>query len=134
MSTEPEERLRTRPEDRFAGESHVYDLDAALRDLRAEAHPAKNGRRQVTLFHRPPVTHALFSFEPGGFLADHSTGGLVTIHCLEGSLEVQADGETFPLEARGVVVLSPRVVHSVRATGQTGGAMLLTVCLEKGEG
>lgn len=131
--TDEKARLRPRPEGRFAGESHVFDLGLAVRQLRAEAQPAQHGHRQITIFHRAPVTQALFAFEPGGELADHAAGGLVTIHALEGRLTVKAAEETYQLETGMMAVLSPHVRHSVRA-GEAGAAMLLTVCLEKKQG
>jgi quercetin dioxygenase-like cupin family protein len=125
---EKEERLRQHPDERFAGQAHVFDLSRALNDLRAESHPARHGHRQVTIFHRGPVTKALFAFEPGGELADHAAKGLVTIHALEGRLKVQAADEAYNLNPGMMVVLSPNVRHSVRA--DEASAMLLTVHLQ----
>jgi len=121
-------RLRAHPTDRFAGSSHCIDLSEALAKLRAEAHDGESGHRQVTVFHRAPVTQVLFSFDSGSELADHSARGLVTIHAIEGRLAVNAEGETYDLLAGQIVVLSPGVRHSVRAAETS--AMLLTVHLE----
>ena len=46
------DRLRKAPVDRFAGNSHDFDLGALLSQLRAEGHPTRNGHRQITVFHR----------------------------------------------------------------------------------
>ena len=124
-----QERLRPHPTGRFSGESHLFDLNQTLAQLRAEAHAAEHGHRQVTIFHRAPVTQVLFAFEPEGELADHAANGLVTIHALQGHLTVQAAGENYELDAGLMVVLSPGVRHSVRAN--QASAMLLTVHLEK---
>ena len=123
-----EERLRTHPSGRFAGESHAFDLGEVLRDLRAEAHSAERGHRQITIFHRAPVTQVIFAFEPGGELADHAAHGLVTIHVLEGRLAVQVDGRDHELRAGYILVLTPDVRHNVRAL--EASAILLTVHLE----
>jgi quercetin dioxygenase-like cupin family protein len=122
------ERRRTHPSERFAGESHAFDLDEVLRDLRAEAHPAEHGHRQITIFQRAPVTQVIFAFEPSGELTDHTAHGLVTIHVLEGQLVVQADGRDHELRAGCILVLNPEVRHNVRAL--EASAMLLTVHLE----
>lgn len=121
-------RLRQRPAERFAGQSHVIDLGATLSRLRAEEHPAHNGHRQMTIFHRLPVAKVLFAFEPGGELTNHSAHGLVTIHVLEGRLTVQADGHDHELSVGEVLILSPDVPHDVRAPETS--AMLLTVTME----
>ena len=122
------ERLRTHPSERFAGESHAFDLAEVLRDLRAEAHPAEHGHRQITIFQRTPITQVIFAFEPSGELTDHTAHGLVIIHVLEGQLIVQADGHDHELRVGCILVLNPDVRHNVRAL--EASAMLLTVHLE----
>lgn len=121
------DRLRTPPSERFAGDTHVFSLPAVLKELRAEAHPARHGHRQITLLHRPKVTQVLFSFEAGGSLDQHSAPGLVTIHVLEGRLSIEAGGTDRELAAGEVIVLDPDVPHDVRAAEEA--AMLLTVHL-----
>jgi quercetin dioxygenase-like cupin family protein len=123
------DRLRTPPAERFAGPRHLFSLSEALGDLRAEDHPARSGHRQVTIFHRGPVTQVLFSFNAGGRLAEHSAPGLVTIHALEGRLEVHAGGVDHELTAGSILILDPNVPHDVRASERS--AMLLTVHLDK---
>lgn len=126
------DRLRTPPAERFAGEKHVFRLGDALTQLRAEDHPARNGHRQVTLFHRGPVTQVLFSFEADGRLEEHSAPGLVTIHALEGRLDVAAEGVDHEVPAGTILILDAGVPHDVRASERS--AMLLTVHLEKSGG
>jgi quercetin dioxygenase-like cupin family protein len=122
------ERLRSSPSERFVGESHAFDVHAVLRILRAEAHPAERGHRQVTIFHRAPVTQIIFAFEPGGALADHTAHGLVTMHVLEGRLTVRTDEGDYALSAGYVLVLTPDVHYHVHAP--EASAMLLTVHLD----
>ena len=99
-----------------------------LSELRAEAHPAQNGHRQMTIFHRVPVAKVLFAFEAGGELTDHSAHGLVMIHVLEGRMMVQADGHDHELGVGQLLSLNPEVPHDVRAPEDS--AMLLTVHME----
>lgn len=125
------DRLRTAPAERFAGQSHRFDLADALKKLRAEAHPVRDGHRQVTIFQRAPVTQILFAFDAGGGMPRHSARGLVTIHVLDGQLMVQADGQDHELNAGQILVLNPDVDHDVHATEAT--TMLLTVHLQSGK-
>jgi quercetin dioxygenase-like cupin family protein len=125
----PQERLRSHPSGRFAGESHAFNLGEVLGALCAEAHPAERGHRQMTIFQRLPVTQVMFAFDPGGELADRAAHGLVTMHVLEGRLAVQADGRDHELRAGSILVLNPDVRHHVRAL--EASAMLLTVHLER---
>ncbi len=123
------ERLRMPPSERFAGESHQFDLRQALAQLRAEDHPARDGHRQVTIFHHTPVTHVLFDFEAGGVLPEHSTRGLVTIHVLEGRFMIRTDaGSHRDLRAGALLILNPELPHAVQAVERS--AMLLTVHLD----
>jgi len=126
-TTPSPDRLRTAPAERFAGETHRFNLQQALRDLRAEPHPARDGHRQVTIFHHTPITHVLFAFDEGGTLGQHSTSGLVTIHVLEGRVIVQAEGVPHDLSAGQLLILRPNVPHDVRA--EECSAMLLNVHL-----
>jgi quercetin dioxygenase-like cupin family protein len=133
MADQPEkeeDRLRPPPTERFAGDSHHFDLGRALRKLRAEEHEAKRGHHQITLYRRAPVTHILFSFETGGRLEEHTTNGLVNIQVLEGRLRVGAEGEVHEMDAGQVLILNPGIPHDVEASEPS--AMLLTVHLEKG--
>jgi quercetin dioxygenase-like cupin family protein len=122
---EPQERLRTPPVERFAGDSHAFDLHAELAALRSEPHKSQDGHRQITILQQAPVAHVLFSFNPGGKLDEHSTNGFVAIHVLEGRLMVHADGQDNALKAGHVLYLRPNVPHDVRAIEES--AMLLTV-------
>lgn len=121
-------RLRTAPQERFAGASRAFDLGAVLSALRAEAHSGQNGHRQITIFSRRPVTQVLVDFEAGGELVNHSAHGLVIIHVLEGRIMVLADGHDHELSAGHILILNPEVHHDVRA--REASTMLLTVHME----
>ena len=126
-SGQASDRLRPPPADRFSGESHEFDLGSLVTKLRSEDHPPRDGHRQITIFHRAPIAHVLFAFEPGGKLAEHTAPGEVTIHVLEGELHVQAEGREHRMRAGSILILGKDVPHDVRAA-QTS-AMLLTVHL-----
>ncbi len=132
MSQVPGERLREKPEERFAAPQHMFDLHAMLKALRAEPHPAQHGRRQETIYHHEAVTLILFSFEEGGSLPDHQANGTVTIQALEGRLQVQAGEEAYTLQPGNMVLLAPNIRHSVTATEQS--ALLVTVSRESRAG
>lgn len=122
-----ETRLREAPAERFAGPEHFFDLNAQVTELARECHEGQHGHRQITLHHQGPVAMVLFAFEAGGEMKDHSANGLVTIHALEGALEVRTPQKTHVLTAGTMVVLDPKVVHNVRAS--QASRMLLTVHL-----
>jgi len=121
----PEERLRRRPSDRFAGAEHRFDLTAALDALRREPRPASKGHRQITLQHHGPVRLVLFAFEAGGSMREHQAPGWTTIHVLRGALRVRTPGESYTLTTGQLLALDPDVPHDVDATEETD--MLLGV-------
>lgn len=131
MHPEPSRnRPRPHPSERFAAPELRFDLDEVARYLRDEGTHATDGHRQVAVYKRGATTLILFAFEQGGVLDDHAAGGLATIHCISGRIEVQTDGGVHALGPRQLVVLDSLVRHSVRALEPS--TMLLTVHLDPG--
>ena len=110
-----EDRLRTHPAQRFAGEEHHFDLGAALAKLKQERHPAVEGHRQITISHHGPVRLVLFAFDAGGKIPEHRAAGFVTIHVLRGSLRVRTPKRLYELGTGHVLALDPGVPHDVEA-------------------
>lgn len=122
-----ENRLREAPSERFAGTEHFFDLNEQATALQNDGSSPQRGHRQITLHHRGAITMVLFAFEADGELKDHSANGLVTIQALDGEFEVGTAQKNHVLTAGMMVVLDPKVVHSVRA--REASRMLLTVHL-----
>lgn len=82
-------------------------------------------------------THALFKsrdlelirlvLQAGKSLPPHKVDGDITVHCLEGRLELATDGETSVIEAGQLLFLPGGVVHSVHAPVDASG--LVTIVL-----
>jgi quercetin dioxygenase-like cupin family protein len=104
----------------------TLDFTATARALREEAHPAKDGHRQISLAHRGSLRVLLFSFEAGGELPAHQAPGHVLIQCLSGSLSVHAAGARHVVAPGQALLLDPDVAHDVAAAEASD--MLLTVC------
>lgn len=123
------ERLRTPPRERFADPVHVFSISDAAKELASEPASTIHGHRQVALYHNGGFTVALFRFDAGGTLDDHSARGQVMIQAIEGRLKVTTEhtpkGEM--LEPGQFIVLAPGVVHAV--TAEVDSLMLLTVAL-----
>jgi quercetin dioxygenase-like cupin family protein len=116
---------RRSPRERFMGAEHVFDLRAIAAGLRDEGTPARDGHRQMTIFHKPPLTLIVFDFETGGRLADHRAEADVTILVLTGHLQVSTPTQTHQVPEGSALVLDPGVRHDVYAP--EGGQMLLAV-------
>lgn len=124
-----EDRLREAPAQRFDFASHVFDMHKQLAFLRTETPPNSHGHRQKTLFKHSDRTIALFAFEPGALLAEHSAKGTVTIEAIEGELRITVGGgEEQVLQPGQLLVLAPGTRHAVAASVPAG--FLLQVSLE----
>lgn len=118
-------RGRRPPRERFAGSEHAFDLRGVAAGLRDEHAPVRGGHRQITIYHRTPVTLVLFDFDAGAQLTDHQADAQVTILALAGQLEVSTPAQTHRLPEGSLLVLDPGVRHDVVALEQS--QMLLTV-------
>ena len=93
----------------------------AIRDDLAKV-PARAGR---TLVKDGPLRVTIVGVRPGHGLAEHRAPGPITIHVLEGEIEVTAAGKAWPLAAGMLLALDAGVPHAV--TSPAGGVFLLTV-------
>ncbi len=128
--TEPSDRLRPHPADRFAGAEHLLDIPAQLRALRSERKAGVHGHRQIALIHQGPVRLVLFAFEAGGAMREHSAPGWVTIHALRGLLTVRTADARHVLHEGALLSLAPGVRHDVQADAEAD--MLLGIYPEAG--
>ena len=126
-SDQADERLRDHPSERMKEAVRVVDFDARFRELLDEDHDSTRGHRQVTITHGDGLTQVLFHFEEGSELRDHQVNGGVSIHVLEGALDIDATGEAYSLEGGQMMTLSRGVTHAVHARRES--KMLLTVHL-----
>ncbi len=131
MEQDNEIPQRPHPAERFAAPEHLLDLHKIAAELRKEPLSAHRGHRQMTIYHHEPIAVVLFVFEKDGQLTDHQANGVVTIHLIEGMVQVTTAAQTYDLSAANMVALAPGVRHSLLA--KQPSIMLLTVCLEPRE-
>lgn len=129
--TDPEDRVRPAPRERFAGGEQLFDLVAETEKLRAEAGGSRNGHRQITLFRGGGVSVVLFDFEADGWLKDHAADGYVSVIVLDGKLQMSTAAGEYAMPSGSLLVLSPGVRHDVRALAPS--RMLLSVRLDPAE-
>jgi quercetin dioxygenase-like cupin family protein len=87
-----------------------------------ERMPARVGR---TLVKDGRLRVTLVGVKAGQGLPEHVAEGPVTIHVLEGAMDVQATGRTWSLATGGLLALDGGVTHSV--TSRDGAIFLLTL-------
>ncbi|MGM0559057.1 MAG: hypothetical protein ACQEVA_21915 [Myxococcota bacterium] len=129
MSTSSREdgRLREHPEERFSQPVRKLDLEARFEDLLDEDHASVDGHRQITISHEDGLTLTLVHFEQGSGLGNHAVNGLVSLHVLDGHLEVTANGEDQQIASGQLLTLSKGVDFSVLARDET--RLLMTIHL-----
>ena len=123
--------MRERAEERLDGSAVLLDLEAEFEKLTSEPDAPVAGHRQITLFKTYKTTVAIFAFESGGGMREHSAPGVVTVQVLKGALEINVAGETHHIAAQNVLVIPPGARHDVTAIEPS--QMLLTVSLQKAE-
>ncbi len=103
-------------------------LSFSLRDeisrVRGELGPAES-RVGRTLVKDGPLRVTLVTLDAGGALHEHLADGPITIHVLEGAIEVEAAGTTWPGPSGTLLAIDAGVPHAVRS--RDGGLFLLTV-------
>jgi quercetin dioxygenase-like cupin family protein len=107
----------------ITGPALAFTLDDELRIVKEQL--ATTSRTARTLLKNGPLRATLMGLAPGGEIASHSADGPITVHVLEGAIEFEAEGKTWPLAAGSLLALGAGVVHAVRAP--RGGVFLLTV-------
>ncbi len=107
----------------LSGSPLSFSLDQELRTVRAQL--ADGSRSARTLVKNGPLRATLIGIAPGGSMATHSADGPIMVQVLDGAIEFEVEGRTWPLPAGTLFSLDAGVVHAVHAP--QGGIFLLTV-------
>lgn len=88
-----------------------------------------DGERSVALFKSEQMEVIRLVLSAGKSLPAHSVPGEITLQCLEGSLEVSAEGQVHTLLANHLMFLAGGVDHAVLAVSDA--TALLTIVLPR---
>lgn len=119
-------RRRIHPRERFAGAERIFNLERAFAELPAESQP-RQGHMQKALYRLGPTTTAIFAFDKGGSIDQHSPEGESIIHVLTGRLSVRTAKKRHELGPNDLLLLNPGVPHDLKALEPT--RMLMTFVL-----
>ena len=108
----------------LAGDVLAFDLGEEMQIVRDEL-AAGRARIARTLVKEGPLRLTLVGLSPGGAIHEHEAGGPITIHVLEGELEINAGGETRAHRVGALIALDQRVRHAVSSS--RGALFLLTL-------
>ncbi|MDB4887885.1 MAG: hypothetical protein JWN79_3323 [Gemmatimonadetes bacterium] len=108
-----------------SGPALAFDLAQEVRTVHEQL--ATTSRSARTLVKNGPLRVTLMGIAAGGEVASHSADGPITVQVLEGAIEFEANGKSWPLAAGSLFALDTGIVHRVRAP--EGGVFLLTVAV-----
>src|SRR3954447_7895254 len=93
----------------------VLDLDTELAHLRAEEPWRRSGRHTRTLIKDADLRVVLVALRAGARLEEHHAPGRITIHALDGHVQVGVAGASIDLHRGQIVTLGPTIRHDVGA-------------------
>jgi quercetin dioxygenase-like cupin family protein len=108
----------------LAGDVLAFDLSEEMQLVRDEL-AAGHVRIARTLVKEGPLRLTLVGLSPGGAMHEHEAGGPVTIHVLDGELDLNAGGKTRAHRVGALIALDRRVRHAVSSS--RGALFLLTL-------
>jgi quercetin dioxygenase-like cupin family protein len=86
-------------------------------------------QRTVALFKSDQLEVIRLVLAPGKSMPMHKVSGEITIHCIEGTLDVGVNGDSTVLQAGQLMFLLGEVPHSVTACEHASA--LVTIVLQK---
>lgn len=85
-------------------------------------------QRSAALFKSEQLEVIRLVLPPGKSMPTHKVSGEITIQCIEGELDVQADGNSTRLLAGQLMFLLGSVPHSVTAVVHASALVTLVLC------
>lgn len=111
------------------GDALVLDIAAEAAEAVAAAADTAVGHTAKTLVKDGPLRIIIVGMRRGSTLRDHDAEGPVSIHVLQGQVQLAALGESRALNAGQAIAYAASVTHSVEALDDS--ALLLTIAFAK---
>ena len=112
-----------------AGPYLELDLTRELEELHREPE-WKSGHNAKTLVKFDNLRLVLTALKARSRIPPHQAAGRVSIHTMQGRIQVRAEGRTFNLPAGSLLVLDQGLRHEVEALEDS--SFLLTMCMASG--
>jgi quercetin dioxygenase-like cupin family protein len=109
-----------------------FDLGAEIASLKCEASWQGGDRNARTLVEEPNLRLVLVVMKYGARLREHQTNGRVTVHTLEGRVQMRFPGRTAVLLPGQLLTIDRDVAHDLEALEES--AFFLTIAWEGADG
>lgn len=106
----------------------TLDLPAILGGMKQEPTWRTAKRNAMTLVKQPVFRVVLVALRAGAEIGSHETEGPITMHVIEGHMEVRVNDEVIVLGPGQVLIFRSRLRHAMRAHDDS--AFLLTLTAE----
>lgn len=103
----------------------TFSLPDETRTVREQLAAGAGERSGRTLIKDGPLRVTLVGLNAGGRVRSDKADGPITMQVLEGSVELDVEGQRLPMPAGSLLALDAGVPHTVSSTG--GALFLLTV-------
>ena len=125
MSIKYNESTNNRPEgERVLDARFVFsDIPAYIEQLKDEKAWKDKDRNAITVFKSSGLTIVLQALKKGAEIPDNELSGFFSVQLVDGKADAMIESQLVQL-TKGILVLHPRVRHSITATGDA--VLLLT--------
>jgi quercetin dioxygenase-like cupin family protein len=109
----------------LAGPVLTFDLEALLRELRAEESYERSGRAGRTLAKSGRMRVTLVAMATDNIIGTHQADSPMTLHVLQGHIRFRTNNQEHELHENEVLFFGPGDAHDIRATEES--ALLITL-------
>lgn len=105
------------------------DIAAYIQQLNMEEAWQKSDHNAITIFKSDTFRLVLVGMHKDAEIETHLAEGIVSLQVLEGKIKFSTERDAVDLDARQMVVLHERILHSVKALEES--FFLLSIAIEK---
>ena len=105
---------------------HHLDFHHEINELKTSDYWKSEDRAAKTLLKERDFRIVLTLMKAGAALKEHQAQGYVALHVLQGSIQINSDGNTGQVEQGQMMILSPGAPHSVQALDEAAFLMFIS--------
>ncbi len=110
----------------LAADALAFDLSAEIGRLKSEETWHRESHNANTLVKEPDFRIVLIAMKRGARLGEHTTAGRLSIHVLDGEIQIRLPDQMVDLHAGSLLALDHHVIHDVEAREESSFLLTLT--------